>query len=126
MKLRPVGHALDGGDRASFDLDRQQKTAQLRTPIDKHGASAAFAELAAMLRARELHVLAQHLEERLVYCKVQLGALAVDIECDDLALHVARHLVLHWASIVFTALAHSHRSGATACARLEAGLGSSG
>src|SRR4030088_3019109 len=127
MQLRACGHSLDGGDRASDELDRQQQAAQLGPSIDQHRASATFAELASMLGAGQLHVLAQDLEQRLMNGQQELGALAVDVERHDLALHVAKHLLLHlWWSIAFNAEAHSHRSGTTAWARLEAGFGSSG
>ena len=115
MQLRPAGHSLDRRDRPALQLDRQQKAAQLGLAVDQHRAGPALAQLAPVLRPRELHVLAQHLEQRLVHGEEELGALAVDLERHDLAVDLARHLVLHDApSIAFKASAQAHRSGATA------------
>src|SRR6266851_7282422 len=127
MQLGPSGQPLHRRDGAPLDLDRQEKAAQLRLTVDEHRARAALAELAAVFGAGELHVLSQHLKKRLVHGEQHLRTLAVHVEGQNHPLDVAKHLVLHpsW-SIAFRARAHSHRSGTTACARLEAGLGSSG
>ena len=63
----------------------------------------------------------------LAHGQQELGSLPIDVERHDLALDVAKHLLLHlWWSIAFKAVAHSHRSGTTAWARLEAGFGLGG
>src|SRR5487761_827470 len=104
------------------DLDGEEEAAQQWLAVDQDRARAALAELATMFRAGELHVLAQHLAERLVHWQQQLRALAVDFECHHHPLDFAKQLLLHasW-SIAFKTRAHSPRSGTTACARLEAG-----
>ena len=48
--------------------------------VHEHGAGAALAQLAAVLRAREAHVLAQHLEQRLVRRERHLLLLAVHVQ----------------------------------------------
>src|SRR5260370_25702893 len=127
MELTPAGHPFDGRDRAALDLDREQQAAQLRLAIDEHRARAALTKLAAMLRASELHVLTQHLEERLVHRQQQLAPLAIYVQRNDMPIDGALYLVLQLeSSIVRRAWAQAHRSGATACARLDAGAASSG
>src|SRR5258706_13988648 len=127
MELGPAGHAFDGRDCAPIDLDREQQAAQLRLAVDEHGASAALTQLAAMFCARELHGFAQHLEQRLVHRQQQLAPLAIYIQRNDVPIDRALYLVLQLASsIVRRAWAQAQRSGATACARLDAGTGSSG
>src|SRR6266404_1303655 len=80
-----------------------------------------------MFRSGELHVFAQHLEERLVHRQQQLAALAVYVQCNDVPIDGALYLVSQLgSSIVRRAWAQAHRSGATACARLDAGTASSG
>src|SRR6185437_8919326 len=74
----------------------------------------------------ELHVFAEHLEQGLVDGHEHLARLAVDIECQDDPLDLARDLIPHGSSISLTALAHSQRSGTTTSARLDSGFGSSG
>src|SRR5260370_21240102 len=127
MELTPGGHPFDRRDRAALDLDWEQEAAQRRLAVDEHRARAALAQLAAMLGARELHVLAQNLEERLVHRQQQLAPLAVDIQRTDVPIDRALYLVSQLeSSIVRRAWAQAHRSGAIACARLDAGTGSSG
>src|SRR5579864_256547 len=127
VQLGPVGHALDRGHGAPFQLHRQEQAAELGLAVDQDGAGSALAQLASVLGARELHVLAQHLEQRLVNGKQELGLFAVHVESQHDPLDVACHLLLHWlSSISFNAPAHAQRSGATASARLATGGGSSG
>src|SRR5215472_1007016 len=127
VQLRPARHALDGRDRPTLHLQREDEAAQVRPAVDEHGARAALSELAAVLGPGEPHVLAQDLEQRLVRRHEQVAALAVDIEREHDPLDIAEDLVLHSdPSISLSALTHFHRSGATASARLWAGAGSSG
>src|SRR5262249_49631009 len=80
MQLAAVRHALDGLDLAALALDRQGEAGQDGLTVDEHRAGAALAELAAVLGAGELEVLAQYLEERLVDGDVHLALLTVDHE----------------------------------------------
>src|SRR6266850_137027 len=77
-----VGHALDGRDLALLEVGRQRDARQHRRAVDEHGAGAALPELAAVLGADEIEVLAQHFEERLVDGHEQLARFAVDAEAD--------------------------------------------
>src|SRR5258708_37978136 len=127
MQLRAARHSFYGRDRPTFDLYWQHEAAQLRPAVDEHSAGAALAKLTPVLGSSQLHVFAQHLEERLVDRNQELGAFAVDLQRHDLAGDVARHLVLHdAASIAFSAAAPAQRSGATAVARPAAGTGPGG
>src|ERR1700730_1942723 len=127
MQRRPASHPLDGRDRACFKLDWKQEAAQLWLAVDQHRAGAAFAQLAPMLCPVELHVFTQDLEQGLVHREQQLCALTIYIERDDMAVDGPLYLVPQDApSIVRRTLAHAHRSGATASARLDVGTGSSG
>ncbi len=119
MELRPLRDAFDGGDGLSFQLHREQQAAELRFAADEHRAGAAFAELASVLGAGELQVLAQDLQQRLVHRHQELFLFAVDLQCQHDALDLAQHFVLHVESSIFLSVtAHAQRSGATACARL--------
>src|SRR5205814_6121659 len=51
-------------------------------PVEQHGTGAAFAELAAVVRAREPGILAEHLEQGLVRREGDLDGLAVQLERD--------------------------------------------
>ena len=70
---------LHGLDRAPLRLGGQHQAGEHRPPVEQHRAGAALAELAAMLGARKLHVLTQHLEQRLVHGQQELDAFAVDV-----------------------------------------------
>src|SRR5690242_5281612 len=84
MKLGPVGHALDRFHIATFGVEAKHQTGKNRTPVDEHGASAAFTELAAVLRAGEIQILTQNFEQRLVRCEGDLSLFAVEGEMDML------------------------------------------
>ena len=60
-----------------FALDPEREARQHRPPVHEHGAGAAFAQLAAVLGARELQVFAQHLEQRLRWIDERVHALAI-------------------------------------------------
>ena len=77
-----VGHALDRRDLALLEVGRQRDARQHRRAVDEHGAGTALPELAAVLGADEIEVLAQHFEERLVNGHEQLARFAVDAEAD--------------------------------------------
>ena len=70
--------ALDGGHGAPAALEAENEAREHRLAVQQDGTGAAFAELAAMLGPRELQVLAQHLEERLVAVYQFVRRLAVD------------------------------------------------
>ena len=58
-------------------------------PVQEHRAGAALAQLAAVLRAAELEVLAQDLQERLLRHEGGLDGLAVHVQGD-------LHVIWHW------------------------------
>ncbi len=82
--MPPAGDA-GGRPRQPFDrrhgpsvvVDGQGETGEHGLAVDEHGACAALAELAAVLRAGELQVLAQHFEQRFSSVDERLGPLAV-------------------------------------------------
>jgi hypothetical protein len=68
-------------DRRHFTpaaVDAEHKTRQDRLAIEQHGARAALAELAPVLRAAKVEILTQDLEQRLVRRERHLGSFAVD------------------------------------------------
>src|SRR5262249_35173951 len=80
MQARGPGHPLDGLDRPALALEAQDEAREDRLSVDQHGARAALAELAAVLGARQVHVLAQDLEQRLVRGERGRDTLAVAAE----------------------------------------------
>ena len=84
MKLWSMGHALDGLNVATLGVETKHQTRKNRTPVDEHGASAAFAELTAVLRASEIQILTQNFEQRLMRCEGDLSLFAVEGEMDML------------------------------------------
>src|SRR5262245_38541957 len=81
-RVRPR-QALDGDDRPSLALDREDEARQHRAPVEQDGAGAALPQLAAVLGPGEPEVLAQRLEERPVRCDRRLDRLAVHHEADQ-------------------------------------------
>src|SRR5262249_2983949 len=61
-------------------LDGEEEAREDRLAVDQHRARPAFAELAAVLGAGQLEILAQHLEERFVNMREDLTFLAVHRE----------------------------------------------
>ena len=61
-------------------FEREHQAGKHRLAVDQHRAGAAFAELAAVLGAGEVEVLAQHLEQRLVRRERDFDVLAVDAQ----------------------------------------------
>ena len=57
---------FDRLDAAALALDRQHQAGEHRLAVDEHRARAALAELAAVLGAGEVEILAEHLEQGLV------------------------------------------------------------
>ena len=75
-----ITEALDGHDVAGVAFEREEQAGQRRRPIHQHRAGAAFAELAAVLRARQIQILAQDLEQRLVGIERDLPRFTVDAQ----------------------------------------------
>ena len=67
-------------DAAALALHGQRQAGEHGLPVDEDRAGAALAELAAVLGAGEVEILAEHLEERLVGGGDQVPRLAVDGE----------------------------------------------
>ncbi len=82
MKLGPLSNPLDRHDVSAFAGQPQHETGKHRLPIEQYGAGAAFPELTAVLRSGQPQIFAQDLQKRLVRCKRDLGALAVDDQAD--------------------------------------------
>src|SRR5207302_2364247 len=78
-----AGQALDRRDRATLELDRQRQAGEHRPAVDKDRARAALAELTAVLRAREPHLLPQNLEQGLVGRRGEVVVLAVHAEPEE-------------------------------------------
>src|ERR1043165_9393276 len=84
MKLRTVGHSLDRFYIVTFSVETEHQAQQNRTPIDKHRARAALAQLTTVLRAGEIQILTQNCEQRLVRCEGDLSQFAVEGEMNVL------------------------------------------
>src|SRR5436190_457323 len=82
MQTAAVGHAFDGRDLARLQVGRQRQTREHGRAVDEHRARAALSELAAVLGADEIEILAQDFEQRLVDGDEQLARLAVDCEAE--------------------------------------------
>src|SRR6267378_6168961 len=82
MEHPALRHAFDGFDPAPGTGEAEHETGEDRRAVDEHRAGAAFAQLAAVFRAREPQVFAQHLEQCLVRRERDLDGLAVQLEGD--------------------------------------------
>ena len=80
MQPAAVGHALDGRDLAPLALDRKHQAGEHGLAVDQDRARPALAELAAVLGAGEVQLLAEHLEQRLVRRREDVALLTVDLE----------------------------------------------
>ena len=80
VQLAAIGHPLHRLDLAALALDGQGQAGQHGLAVHQHRAGAALPQLAAVLGAREVEVLAQHLEEGLVDGDQNLALLTVDPE----------------------------------------------
>src|SRR5688572_16901914 len=78
MERRPVRQALDGFNRLALALKGQHQAGKPRLAVDQHRARAALTELAAVLGAGQIEVLAQDFQQGLVGCKRHLDRLTVD------------------------------------------------
>src|SRR2546422_7166576 len=86
--LRQPFHRLDA---AALAREAEHQARQHGRAVEQHGARAAFAQFAAVLRAGEGEILAQHLEQRLVRSEGDLDRLAVQLQ-RDLDLRVGPHV----------------------------------
>src|SRR5829696_8904485 len=75
-------HAFDRLDAAFFGVEAEHEAREHRAAVHEHGAGAALAQLAAVLRAGQGEVFAQHLQKRLVRREGDLGLLTVEGETD--------------------------------------------
>src|SRR3954471_7261382 len=96
MELSAFTHSLDGGDLAALSFKAEHKAGKHRAAVNKNGASAAFAQLAAMFSASKVQVLANHFEQGLVRRKGHLDRLAIQHELD--------------VRFLFTLLRHEYRT----------------
>src|SRR2546427_209330 len=82
MQPTALRHPLDRLHPAPGAREAEHQAGEHRTRIHEHRAGAALAQLAAVLRAGEAQVLAQHFEQRLVRCERDLDGLAVELQRD--------------------------------------------
>src|SRR5438876_8340357 len=75
-------HSLDGFHAVPRARQAEHQTGKHGLAVHEHGAGAALAQLAAMLRAGETQVLAQYFEQGLVGREGDLDGLAVQLERD--------------------------------------------
>lgn len=94
QRVRLVGgaDALDGLDRAAVRLDGEHTARVDRAPVHDDRAGAAFAKVTALLRARQVRALAQHVQKRLLRLHRERAALAVERQVDRVV--VFKHDVL--------------------------------
>src|SRR5467141_1585378 len=82
MELAALRHGFDGAHGVTGGREAQHETRQHGRSIEQHGARAAFAQFAAVLRSGESEILAQHLEQRLVRRECHFCRFAVHGERD--------------------------------------------
>src|SRR5205823_4140759 len=73
-------HPLDGFDVPPGAREAEHQTGKHGLPVHQHGAGAALAQLAAVFRAGETQVFAQHFQQRLVGREGDFDGLAVQLE----------------------------------------------
>ena len=78
-------HALDGRDLAAVGLDREHRARLHGAAVEMDGAGAALAGVAADVRAGQVEVLAQGLDEQPSRLDVELPGRPVDRQLDVLA-----------------------------------------
>ena len=94
QRVRLVGgaDALDGLDCAAVRLDGEHTARVDRAPVHDDRAGAAFAKVTALLRARQVRALAQHVQKRLLRLHRERAALAVERQVNRVV--VFKHDVL--------------------------------
>src|SRR4051812_6297066 len=95
MQLAVAGEPLDRLDRRAVGLDREHHAALDRVAVVEHGAGAAVAGVAADVRARQVEVVADEVDEQPPCLDLALVQLAVDVDLDRLLFHP---LLLAWAT----------------------------
>src|SRR5512141_1924495 len=76
------GNALDRGDLAAVGLDREDRAGLHRQPVEVDRARAALRGVAADLRAGQVEVLAQDVDEHAARLDLEVVGLAVDDQPD--------------------------------------------
>src|SRR4029079_18433569 len=89
MQRVPAREPLDRDDLVPLRLRREHEARADERSVEEHGARAALALLAGVLRARQLECVAEEREEALTAPGVRLETLAVDRQRDP---HERRHL----------------------------------
>ena len=92
MRLVGGADALDGLDRAAVRLDGEHTARVDRAAIHDDRTGAAFAKVTALLRARQVRALAQHVQKRLLRLHRERAALAVERQVNRVV--VFKHDVL--------------------------------
>src|SRR5712692_5728892 len=69
MKVSVFSQAFDRQNLLSTTLERKHETGKHGLTVQKNGASAAFSEFTAVLRARVAEILAQYLQQGLIRCE---------------------------------------------------------
>src|SRR5260370_778450 len=82
MERAALRHALDGLYPVAGAGEPEHQAGQHRRAVEQHGAGAAFAQLAAVLRSRQPRIFAEHFEQRLVGRGRDLGGLAGQLQRD--------------------------------------------
>ena len=78
MKCSVLGKTFDGRDLGPFGGGGEDKAGVHAPPIQMHGAGAALSEIAALLGARQLQVLAQEIEQGSARVDLRFIAFAID------------------------------------------------
>src|ERR1044071_1237617 len=81
---------FDGDDLLAAVHDREGEAGVVAPPVDQHGAGAACALVAPFLRAGEVEVLAQRVEQRGARVEAEVMVAAVDVERDGDDVRVGR------------------------------------
>src|SRR5881398_2029841 len=82
MKRAARRHPLDRLDPAPGAGEAEHQTGEDRRGVEQHGTGPALAQLAAVLRARQPRIFAEHFEQRLVGRERDLDGLAVQLQRD--------------------------------------------
>src|SRR5437867_12774918 len=80
MQVAAAGHALDRRDLATVGERGKQQTRFHALAVDEDGAGAALAEPASFLRAGEVQVLPQRIEQRRAWVEDLLMLAAIDAQ----------------------------------------------
>src|SRR5216683_7548774 len=78
MQLVALGDALDGLDLVAFRLGPEHQTRANDLAVDDDGAGAAITRAASFLAARQVELVAQHIEQGLLRLAEELDGLTID------------------------------------------------